>query len=82
MLGLAKTGSTGNPLLLDVLQARMINAACGGAVVSPWDVGALDPDLIDTCEALAVDYPKVKGGLKKVDDIFAAWRRAHPTYRK
>lgn len=79
---MAKTGRVADPLLVDILTARLINQAFGGAFIAPWEVGMLPDEIIDAIRAWAIDYPAYKDGTKKVEDYMARWRASHPTYRK
>jgi len=75
-------GGTSHPLLAAIVRARNINQALGGALVGPWDVVDMPSEWIEALDGFTVDMPSMKSGLKKVDDIFAAWRAKHPTYKK
>ena len=41
----------------NILQARTINHALGGAVVGPGDIDSLQDDFIDACNAIELDLP-------------------------
>lgn len=56
--------------------------AHGGTVIGSWEVDNLPDEYIDTCEALIVDLPGIKEGVRKVEAIMAKRRAAHPQYRK
>lgn len=53
----------------------MINRTLGGAVITPWEVGQLSDEWIDTFHGLAFDLPEYKKGTQQVEDLFAKWRK-------
>jgi len=46
-------GSTTDPILGAICQARNINTMSGGAVIAPWELGELPDDWLDAFEVLA-----------------------------
>jgi len=66
---------------VDLLTARIINAASGGAVIGPWDVNQLDDVTVDVCRGFLQDYGTIESGYEKVEDIHRKWRNDHPTYK-
>ncbi|HLC04074.1 MAG TPA: hypothetical protein VJK02_13635 [Anaerolineales bacterium] len=73
-------GTTWEPLQ-NILLARKINAAMGGAVVGPWDIDQLDDTTVDMILGLAEDLPGLKAGQQKIEGELQAWRMRHPTYK-
>ena len=69
-------------LLIDAAIAQKINQFLGGALVGPWDVDTLDPNLIDVVMALANDLPGIQKGLGVTKNVIDRWKSEHPTYRK
>lgn len=63
------------------MMARLINQTLGTAV-EPGEVDDLPREFIDTVLALNKGLPEIQQGLKKEEELFAEWRRKHPTYRK
>ncbi len=47
-------------MLADIELAQMINRACGGAVIAPWQVGELPEDWLDLFRGLTVQLPEMK----------------------
>lgn len=74
--------STAEPVLVDILTARMINEAVGGLWVTPINVSELPDEFIDTVAGLS----RARGGAGKreafTQDAFARARAAHPTFGK
>jgi hypothetical protein len=58
-------------------QAKAINMAAGGSVVSPWEVGELPDEWVDMAVGMTHRLPRYQKSQKKVDDHLAAWRREH-----
>jgi hypothetical protein len=58
-------------------QAKAINKAAGGSVISPWEVGELPDSWIDMAVGMTFRLPRYQKTQKKVDDHLAAWRREH-----
>ena len=48
-----KTGTIYDDIIGQVVLARMINIACGGPIVAPWEVNQLPDEWIDACAAYA-----------------------------
>lgn len=57
--------------------ARTINRISKGAVISPMEVGQLDPVWLEAFEAWALDYEVGVQYHKVTDDIFAEFERKH-----
>jgi hypothetical protein len=68
--------------LTDLLLARKVNQALGGALVGPWDIPQLDEATLTVLQAFVDDFPGIQSGQAKVEAHLAAWRAKHPTYRK
>jgi hypothetical protein len=69
-------------LLSKILLARIINTAHGGTVIGSWEVDLLPDEYIDACQALVVELPGIKEGVRKVEEYMAKRRKEHPQYRK
>jgi len=69
-------------VLANILMARKINQALGGAFVAPWEVDSLDEGTLDAIRGLVEDLPGYQAGMKQVDAVLAHWRKSHPSYRK
>jgi hypothetical protein len=70
----ARRGSSDDPILAAIFTAQNVNAALGGQYVTPWDVGQLPQEWVDACIALSVELPKIKTGVKEMDDFMASWK--------
>jgi hypothetical protein len=53
-------GKVDDPAVVQVLEARTVNHALGGAVVGPGDVNDLQDDFIDTCRTIVIDAPVLR----------------------
>lgn len=62
--------------------ASEINQQCGGALIAPWEVGALPDEWINLFEGLALDLPEMRKAEQAVRQRFEKFRQDHPTYRK
>ena len=49
-------------MLGQIIMARVINEACGGAVVSPWDVYELPDEWLDTFQTFVEHMRKRQHG--------------------
>lgn len=85
---LAEEGSTADPLLAALLQARRLNAISNGVVVQPWQI-LEEPDYYepwilaaDELERLPAIVKARQARKKAIDDVFAKARAAHPNYNK
>ena len=51
-------------------------------MIGSWEIDELPDEYIDACRALVMDLPGIQTGVRKVEEIFAKRRAAHPQYRK
>lgn len=80
LLTYAQTGrATG--YLANIVQARVINQALGGALVGPWDIASLDETTIDAFMMLTHDLPAMRQGIDQIEAAKAAIRARHPALR-
>lgn len=75
LLSLAEGGGTHDPYLVAVLLSKKLNMACGGTVVTPWEVGRIPLEWIEAVTALVDRLPGMAEGQKKVEDYLAKWRK-------
>lgn len=68
--------------LINVAIAQKVNSVIGGALVGPWDIGIMDPDLIDILIAVADELPSIERGRAQIKKKIGDWKANHPTYRK
>jgi hypothetical protein len=61
-------------MIADVLTAKYINQACGGAVIAPWEVSELSDDWIDSTTAIITRLPSYQEGRQKVNGIVDSWK--------
>ena len=72
----AKRG-TSDPFFSQLMIAQAINRLHGGAVVSAWEVDALDEVTVDAVLAFEQDLPVMQAGRQRVEGMFAVWERKH-----
>ncbi len=71
--------------MVDVLRARKINGLLGFGIIAPWQVCQLDDAWLAALEGLydIEAYRRdVQRGKNAFENVLAAKRAAHPTYRK
>ena len=73
-------GTTWEPLQ-NVILARKLNAALGGAVVGPWDVDRLDDATLDVVLGYSEGFPALLAGQRKVEADLQKGRMSHPTFK-
>ncbi len=78
---LAEGKPTSDPILSRILIARRVNQYLG-VQLWPGEVDDLSEDFIDAINGLVCGLPKVQQHNKEIEDIFAKWRKSHPTYDK
>ncbi len=61
-------------MLAAVILSKEINTICGGAVIAPWQISELPMDWIEIFRAVAERLPKIKQGVRKVQDIVNRWK--------
>jgi hypothetical protein len=78
VLELSEGKSTGNPILANILRARAVNLASGGAVVAPWNVSMDVPEeFIDAAFMLlgkAQRYAQTKAEIELIKNRIRAKR--------
>lgn len=77
----AQKGTTAHEMIKAVELAKLINLQCGGAIVTPWDIGQLDETWIDVFKGLS-KLPSMRNSYQAFDKRLAQLRAQHPTYRK
>jgi len=82
LLAVSNGLGTGWEPLQEVMLARRVNAALGGALVGPWDIPDMDQATLEVLLAYVDDLPSMRMGRQKVEAFMANWRASHPTYRK
>jgi hypothetical protein len=82
LLALSQGLQTSWPPLADLLLARKVNLAHGGALVGAWEIPQLDEATLVIMQAFVDDFSGMQGGQAKVEAHLANWRNSHPTYRK
>lgn len=82
LLSLSQGHGTAWEPLMDVVLARKVNAALGGALVAPWELQDMDEATLQMLIAYVDDLPVMTAGWSKVQAIRSSWRSKHPTYGK
>lgn len=66
--------------LADIVTARIINQALGGALVGPWDISSLDNPTIDAFLMFTTELPAMRQGIDQIEAAKARIRSRHPVY--
>ena len=82
LLALSQGLATSWEPLADLLMARKVNLALGGALVGPWDIPQFDEATLLVMKAFVDDFAGIQSGQAQVEAHLAKWRAGHPTYRK
>ena len=81
LLDLSRGAGPDDEILSAVLLARRINRILGGAFISPWEIGDLPEDAIESILSIE-QVPAFQSGRAKVEKSMRDWRESHPAYRK
>lgn len=75
MLALSGGRGTSEPNLVNILTARQINQALGGAFISPFEIGSLPDEFIDACMAMQTKLPQLQQARIKMEQKKIAFRQ-------
>jgi hypothetical protein len=82
LLAVSRGQGTAWAPLQDLILARKVNTALGGALVGPWDIGSLDEATLEIIAAYVDELPGLTSGREEIEAALARWRADHPSYGK